>query len=119
MSSYASFSSTSTPALPSFIAGDFPRITRKITVKSGSDFPAGAVMGRVTADSKYTLSLSAASDGSQTPRVILSEPAYAAGGDVEVIAYLSGDYIAEGLTIGTGHTAASIADGLRGLGIYI
>lgn len=115
---YASFSTETLAAPASFIRGDFPRITRKVTITGGS-WPAGAVLGRITASGKHSLSLAAATDGSQTPRVILAEPANATAGDVEAIVYLSGDFLPDGLTIGAGHTAASIADGLRTLSIFL
>lgn len=100
-------------------AGEFPRVTRKVTVISGQNLTRGALLGRITASDKYNLSLSAAADGSQTPRAILAHDVDASGGDKEAIVYESGEFNLAAMTIGTAHTAATVADGLRGLGIYL
>lgn len=68
---------------------------------------------------KYTLSLSAAADGSQAPDLILAENTDASGGDKTTLAYARGDFIESKLTIGTAHTADSIREGLRGKGINL
>lgn len=91
----------------------------KITVLSGQVQPRGAVMGKITTGGKYILSLSAATDGSETPDLILAEAADATGGDVPALAYARGDFISGALTLGTGHTIASISQGLRGKGITL
>lgn len=67
----------------------------------------------------YKKSLAAATDGSQTPAFILAQDADASDGDVEAIAYESGHFVGSALTLGTGHTIASIRDGLRAKGIMI
>lgn len=102
------------------IAGDLGIRTASITVISGQVLTRGAVLGKITASGKYNLSLSAAVDGSQTPVAILAEAVDASGGDVtNVPVYIKGDFNTNALTIGTGHTAASITDTLRDGGIYI
>jgi hypothetical protein len=73
----------------------------------------------VAANGEYRLSTSGASDGSQTPDLILAEPVDATTRDIEALAYERGDFNANALTIGTGHTVASIRDGLRAKGITI
>ena len=111
--------STETLTLPTFIAGDFKRVTRKVTILAGAALAAGAVLGRVTTSGKFTLSATAAGDGSETPRAILAEALPASGADQEAIVYLSGEFRADGLTFGAGHSAASTRDGLRDLSIFI
>ena len=68
---------------------------------------------------KYLLSLAAAVDGSQVPDAILAEDCDASGGDKEAMVYERGDFIEDALTIGTGHTAATIREGLRTKGIFM
>lgn len=67
----------------------------------------------------YKKSASAATDGSQTPYLVLAQDADASGADLEAIAYETGVFAAAALTLGTGHTVASIREGLRLKGILI
>lgn len=115
----AEFSSTS--YVPSdIIAGNaHDLVGRKITLISGQNLSRGAVLGKITASSKYNLSLAAAGDGSETPDLILAEDTDASAGDVETMAYARGDFIEDNLTFGTGHTADSTREGLRGKGITL
>jgi len=69
--------------------------------------------------SKYKLSASASTDGSQVPDFILAQDADASGGDVEAIAYETGYFNWSGLTVGAGITLAAIREGLRLKGIVI
>jgi hypothetical protein len=71
------------------------------------------------ANGEYKLSASADNDGSQTPDLILAEDCDTSGGDKTAIAYARGDFAIQALTIGTGHTAASITEGLRAKGITL
>jgi hypothetical protein len=93
--------------------------SRQITLISGQNLVRGAVLGRITTGGKYTLSLSAAADGSQTPDLILAEDTNAAAGDKVTIAYERGDFVESALTIGAAHTADSIREGLRAKGIVL
>ncbi|WP_372396909.1 head decoration protein [Azospirillum sp. HJ39] len=118
--SSASFSSQSNQPLPSLIGGDFPRVTRLVTIAGGSGvLPAGAVLGRIAASKKLTLSAAAAGDGSEAVRAILAEPVDATAADVEAIAYFTGAFTADQLTFGAGHSADSVADALRDLSIFL
>jgi len=101
------------------IAGRFPLVTDTVTLVSGQNLKRGAVLGKITASGKYTLSLSAAGDGSQTPAAILADDVNATGGDKQAGIYLAGEFNTNATTFGTGHTAASTKDGLRALGIYL
>ena len=93
-------------------------VSRKVTIKSGQNVVRGAVLGK-DGDGKYLLSLSASNDGSQTPDLILAEDCNASAGDKTALAYARGDFAIQALTIGTGHTAASITEGLRAKGITL
>ncbi len=95
-------------------------IHEPITLLSGQNLKRGALLGRVTATGKYVLSLSAAADGSQTPVAVLAIDCDAStGGDKVTEAYFRGDFMSNGLILGTGHTLASVKAGLRTLNIEI
>ena len=94
--------------------------TDSITIISGQVLGRGSVLGKITASGKYNLSLTAAGDGSEVPYAILADDVDASGGDIEEVAiYIRGAYNVNSLTIGTGHTAASIKPFLRDVGIDI
>lgn len=101
------------------IAGTLPLVSRQITLDSGQDLTRGAVLGKITAGGNYTLSLAASGDGSQTPDAVLAEDCDASGGDKVTVAYFRGDFNENQVTIGTGHTADSIREGLRAKGIWL
>jgi len=102
------------------IAGETHLVTDAVTIAAGDDLKRGAVLGKVTADGKYKLSASGATDGSETPTAVLAEDAAAASADVANAAiYIKGEFNANALTFGTGHTAATVKAPLRDGGIYI
>jgi hypothetical protein len=94
-------------------------VARSITLTSGQNLVRGAVLGKVTADDKYLLSLSAAADGSQTPDLILAEDTDASAGDKTTIAYSRGDFNELAITLGADHTTDSVREGLRAKGIVL
>lgn len=115
----ASFTSQSREAAPSLFAGDFPRVSRVVAIAAGSGaLEAGAVLGRIAAGGKFTLSRAAAADGSEDPSVILGEPVDATDADVPAVVYLTGDYRPDALTFGAGHSADSTRAPLRALSIF-
>lgn len=102
------------------IADDADSILGKgITLISGQTLVRGAVLGQITASGKYTLALSASSDGSQNPTVILAQDCDASAGDAAGVAFFSGTFNSAALTLGTGITAAAAATALRSLSINI
>lgn len=114
----ASYGQESTQLVKNLLAdGDYT--TRKVTIISGQNLVAGAVLGKITASGKYNLSLSAAVDGSQTPDMILAHDCDASGGDKEAIVFETGIVVASALTLGSAHTIASIREGLRVKGLVI
>lgn len=115
MASFETVSST----VEQLIAGNSHLlVSRNITLKSGQNLQRGAVIGKDGGD-KYLLSLSAAADGSETPDLVLADACDASAADTPAIAYERGDFLESGLTIGTGHTAGSIREGLRDKGITL
>lgn len=68
---------------------------------------------------KYKLSTRAAVDGSQIAEVILADAADPSGGDVNVGVYKMGEFNGNALTLGAGHTVASVKAQLGRRGIFI
>jgi hypothetical protein len=77
------------------------------------------VLGKITASGKYNLSLSAASDGSQVPDLICAQDCDATSADADCLAYRTGRFNDNALTLGAAHTVASITEGLRAKGIHL
>jgi hypothetical protein len=98
---------------PSLLVG------RVVTIAAGQNLLRGAVLGKITASNKYALSASAANDGSQAPDLILAEHCDATGGDRTAMAYSRGDFNANRVTLGAGHTVASVTEPLRVKGIAL
>lgn len=94
-------------------------VAKGITLASGQNLQRGAVLGKITASGKYVLSLAAANDGSEKPSVILAQDCDASAADAAAVAYFAGNFNGSALTIGTGHTVASIFDPLRGVSIMV
>ena len=70
---------------------------------------------------KYILSLAAAVDGSEDTEnmAILADDVDATSEDRTCIAYVAGAFNPEDMTFGTGHSAASVKEGLKQRGIYL
>ena len=101
------------------IAGEYPRVARVVTIASGANLAQGALLGKITASGKFKLSASAATDGSEVPDAILAEAANAAAADVQAVVYFSGEFNESALSLGAGHTLASVKAGLRDRNIYL
>lgn len=99
------------------LAGDYPAVTRSLTILAGQILTAGAVLGRVTATDKYVLSDDGASDGSENPVLILPFAVDATAGDVDAVAYASGEFDAAKLNFGGTHTAATVEAAFRQAGL--
>src|SRR5690606_4495430 len=95
------------------IADDYPLMTETVTIASGQDLTRGAVLGKVSSSGEYKLSASGAGDGSETPTAILLQDTDASAGALSAPVAISGAFNARALTVGAGHTVASITDGLR------
>lgn len=121
MDTKAKFETVGTSADDNLVAGNAHLlVARKITIASGQGaLVRGTVLGKITSGGKYVKSLSASSDGSQTPDMILVEDVDATSGDASAIVYARGDFAAQALTLGAGHTVASITEGLRAKGITL
>lgn len=101
------------------IAGSFPRVTKPVTLLTGTAYLRGDVLGVVTASGKYTLVDSDAEDGSQTPEAILMEDSDASSADTSGIVALTGDFNSAALRFGGTDVAADHVAALRGKSIFI
>ncbi len=107
------------PTRDLLISGTQPIADDEVTVLLGAAYTRGTVLGRITASDKYTLSASAAVDGSQTPSAILLHDIPADAADRKANVGFTGQFNPDALTLGAGHTIASIRFGLRQLGIFL
>lgn len=94
-------------------------LDESVTLISGQNLKRGALLGKITTGGKFTLSLSASGDGSQTPYRVLALDCDASAGDKTALVYKRGDFIEDGITFGASHTVASTAVALNDLGIFI
>lgn len=100
-------------------AGDFPIVKAPGVIASGQVLAAGAVLGQITAGGQYKLSASAASDGSQTPTVVLDEAIDTTAGAAPGVLRLTGEVLGTALTLGAGHTLAGVKAALRPLSLFV
>lgn len=109
-----------TSRVDNLIAGsNHQTISRSITLLSGQNVLRGAVLGTVTSTGKFVLSASASTNGSQTPKAIAAEDCNATSGDKTLLVYIAGEFNENEIILGTGHTVASIREGLRSNGIFL
>ena len=101
------------------LAGDFPIIKRPGVIAAGQVLARGAVLGEVTATGEYKLSASAASDGSQSPVVILDAAVDTTEGALPGVLMLTGEVRGAELQLGAGHTIASVTKALRPLSLFV
>jgi len=101
------------------IAGEYPRITRIVTVTGGTALTAGAVLGQISADDRYQLSEAGSSDGSEIPDAILGEDIDTSAGDAQALVYLTGEFNALALTLGAGHTVDSVRQAFRTRSLFL
>jgi hypothetical protein len=106
-----------------FLAGKEP-IFMDVILEGGQNLPAGAVLGRISANGKFKLTASAAGDGSQNAIAILSQPvkSYDIDGvtpkDTPFRVVVEGYVNPAALTFGAGHSWDTTKESLRQAGIY-
>lgn len=104
---------------PDKLYDDFS-VRRKGTILSGEGVLArGTALGRVTASGKWVKSLAASGDGSQVIRGVLLHEVDATAADAEGIIGRIGRCNGAALTLGAGHTLASIEDACMDRGIIL
>jgi hypothetical protein len=71
-----------------------PNFTREtVTLLAGTNYPVGAVLGRITASGKYKLSTAGGSDGAQTAAAVLLYAVDASGADAIGVVVVRGPAI--------------------------
>lgn len=85
----------------------FTILSESIKLAKGQVLERGAILGKKD-DGEYVLSLAKAEDGSQVPLRILSENMDTTDKAKPTIAYKTGQFIADELTYGEGHTTESV-----------
>ena len=100
------------------LAGEFPRIVELATV-SGGMYARGTILGKITASGKCTICTSAATDGSKDAYAILAEAVDTSEKDKQAVVYLTGEFNAAALTVGSGLTVDGLKDALRAKSIFI
>ncbi len=101
------------------IGGNTQLVSETGILAAGQALLRGALLGRITASRKVTLSTAAATDGSQTPYGILYDDYDATAGDVACGYHVKGEFNERAITLGAGHTLATVKDALRAAGIYL
>lgn len=101
------------------IAGPHPTITKEVDIPAGVLIEKGSVMGRITANGQYVLSLTAAADGSQAPAEVLLQEVAASGAARKGLIVRTGELAAHLLKYGTGHSRATVEEPLRARGIFL
>lgn len=111
---------TFTSTQDNLIAGHFPLVTETVTIAASQTIVRGSVLGKIDTGGQCVLSLSASIDGSEVPYAIAAEPVTTGVGETApCVAYMTGEFAKSELTLGTGHTLASIKDGLRDKSIFL
>lgn len=117
MNKYAGCNDEGSTTADNLLAGEFPRVSQMVTV-CGGDFKRGTVLGKNSADDKYTIVKSNAEDGSKTPEAVLAEDVDATA-DAEAVVYLTGEFNSEVLIVGEGLTIDTIVYACRNKNIFI
>ena len=92
------------------------------TISAGSNaFAIGDsfVLRAADVEYRYKLSLASATDGSQIPDAILAEDTSALTADQPTVVYLMGEFNANAIVFGAGHTLESTRDVLRAKDIHL
>ncbi len=103
------------------VAATFANQIKFVIADGATDFIVGdTFLVTVAAGSgKWKLSAAAAVDGSQVPRGILVRDTNATAADIVTGVYRTGEFYDGAITFGAGHTADSVREDLRDLGIHL
>ena len=118
----ASFTNEGTYTPSNLFAGDHPIRTLEVTIVSGQNLPASSLVGKVTANGKYILSVETAVDGSEAPDGILVNAVDASAGDQLGLIYIAGDFNFNELNVDASHTIETIREAFattRARSIYL
>lgn len=96
-----------------------PVITDGGVLITGQNLARGAVLGKITASDKLTLSLSASVDGSEVPYAVLNADSDATSADKNVPLIMVAQVNEDALILGADHTKDTVRDALRIAGIHL
>ncbi|MCP4352297.1 MAG: head decoration protein [Desulfobacterales bacterium] len=114
-----SLDNTETYTPDTLVMAGFPEYAEPETIKSGETLTRGTVVGKITATGKIVKSLAAASDGSKDPIGILVEDVDASAADVIAPVYKAGVFNPDSLTLGTGHSEATVKAAFEGTPLFL
>jgi len=101
------------------IAGDYPIVTKSVTIPAGTVLSRGSVLGIATATGNAVLATAGATDGSQNPDCILAEDVDATAAAVVTTAYQSGEFVDSEVVLDASIALAAAKPPLRSLNIYL
>ncbi|PAQ15063.1 head decoration protein [Bacillaceae bacterium SAOS 7] len=102
-----------------FAGGVMPVVTETVTLKAGSSYMRGTVLGIVTASGEATTVDSTMTDGSEVAYAVLADDVDATTESRSADVYLTGEFNELALIFGGSDTAAKHKVALRGLGIFL
>ncbi|RJF81123.1 head decoration protein [Azospirillum cavernae] len=100
-------------------SGSFPVHSEPRRIAAGQTLAALSVLGRVTATGALTLSVQAATDGSEKPVAILLAATDTNAGATDAPVYLAGCFNPALLVYGAGHDADSVKAALLGSPLFL
>ncbi len=100
-------------------AGAFPVMIDTAVIAAGQNLKRGAVLGQVQASGEYVLCATTATDGSEVPTAILDQATDASLGAQVAPIRLTGEVLANQLTLGEGLTPAQAKTALRTLCLFV
>lgn len=98
------------------IVGDYPVQSVPVTIAAGQTIVRGSVLGQITSGGAFVVSLTGASDGSQTPKAIAAVDITTGGSAGVADVYMSGVFDSGKLTYGASHNASTVAAALIAAG---
>src|SRR6056297_1578274 len=114
----ASFTNHGSSVGSQIIAGDFPRVERKLTIAGGSGIlPAGSVIALDGSGKGVLVDSGSVTPSEQSPHAVLSHDVDATLADAQAIVYFTGEFDEAALVFGGTDTLADHAEALRALKI--
>ena len=90
-----------------------------MTTVSGGKYVRGTILGKITDSGKCPICTSAATDDTKDAYAVLAEAVDASEEDKQAVVYLTGEFNAAALTVGSGLTIDGLKDALRAKSIFI
>lgn len=101
------------------LCGPLQTVTKTVTITGGAVYQRGTVLGRITDSGAFTLSVSSATDGSETPVAVLADLADASSGDVLAGVYVMGEFNANRVIYDEGWSTDALTAALEKEKIFL